>query len=180
MMRTYPLLDERSKQKPQLFAEFGSKRARRSQPENLLTARPRGDNLKNALRFQEVEHLLHGGSGIQQADPAFSIARRIAQGDQRAEAAAIHERRPGQIDFDDIMPVQGSKNPFPEFAGGGGGQYPGSGDAQNPFPVFRSTAGLGYRAQTSPLTGLCVNRRSEQLSRRTSNGLGHCHFYCEG
>jgi len=59
------------------FAQFGSERSRPSLSENVLTARPRGDNLKNALRFQKVEHLLHGGRRIQQAHPALAGARCI-------------------------------------------------------------------------------------------------------
>ena len=87
-----------------------------------MVCRPGVDDLEHVAGAHHIEQLLHGRSGIQETHTAIPGAGQVAQRNQRAQAGAIHECRPGQINFDGRVSVQVSSNPPPNPIAVRGGQ----------------------------------------------------------
>ena len=68
------------------------------------------DDFKYLSGAHQVEQLLYCRSGIHEAHHAIPVARQIADRNQSAQTGATHDGRPGQINFDDPVSIQGSAN----------------------------------------------------------------------
>ena len=65
-----------------------------------MVCRPGVDDFEHLSSMHDIEQLPHRRGGIHDAHSAISTAGAVAQRNQRAQAGAIHEGRPGQINFD--------------------------------------------------------------------------------
>lgn len=72
--------------------------------------RPGVDDFEYLSGAHNIEQSLHGRSRIHETHTAIPGVGQVAQCNQRAQAGAIHEFRPGQINFDGRVSVQAGAN----------------------------------------------------------------------
>jgi len=71
---------------------------------------PGVDDFEYLSGVHKIEKSLHGRSRIQETHTAIPGAGEVAQRNQRTQAGAIYEGRPGQINFDGGVSVQVGAN----------------------------------------------------------------------